>query len=181
MTQKWTEGALGPLFAVRGQGTLEIRSRGTGLELLALGRVEDTLARGPGLGRALVEGLAVVIRRRVQMQRQRTGGLEWVGNSVETDVVGHVGDVVAAHDCVSLDGHGLGLLFVITVVTAQTRVSVFGIVDDLVRPVVLGLLQFAIKDLHDAVGASMVMDSAEKEGRKMATKKKEAGWSTSVR
>lgn len=151
------------LFAVHGQGTLLICGRRTGLELLALGRVENTFARGASLGRALVEGLAVVIRRSVEVQRQGAGGLEGVGHPVETNGVGHVGDLVAVQGGFTLDGHGFGLVpFVITVIAAQTGVGVLRVVDDLVGPVVLGFLELTIKDLHDAVGASMVMDSTGK-------------------
>lgn len=97
------------------------------------------------------------------MQRQGAGGLEGVGHPVETNGIGHVGDFVTAQGGFTLDGHGLGLVpFVVTVVAAQTGVGVLRVVDDLVRPVVLGFLELTIKDLHDAVGASMVMDSAAK-------------------
>lgn len=107
------------------------------------------------------------------MQGQGASGLEGVGHPVETNGVGHVGNLIAAQGGFTLDGHRLGLVpFVVTVVATQTRVSVLRVVDDLVGPVVLGFLELAIKDLHDAVGASMVMDSAGKK-KEVATK---AGW-----
>lgn len=97
------------------------------------------------------------------MQRYGTLGLERVGNCVEAQVVVHVGDGIPLQECLLLDRHGGGLLIVIAVVTTHTRVGVVVVVDNTVGPVVEGLLQFAIKDFHEAVGARMVMDGAVKD------------------
>jgi len=142
------------------QRALQIGSRWTGIDLLALGRVEDTFARGAGLGGALVKGLADLIGRGVQVQRDGSLGAKRVCNGVQTELVVHVCDSVSLEEGLLFDGHDLGLFFVITVVTALTRVSAFTLVNDLIRPVVKGFFQLAIKDLHETVGTRMVMNSA---------------------
>lgn len=144
---------------ILGQSTGEIRSRRTGLELLALGRIEDALARRASLGGPLVECLASLVRRRVQVQGKGASRLEWVGHTVKTELVRHVGGFVAVQDCLSLDGHGTGLLaLVVTVVGAQARVGMVSLGDDLVGPLVQGLLELTVQHLHDAVGTRVVMN-----------------------
>lgn len=146
-------------LAILGQSAGEVGSGWTGLELLTLGREKDALARGASLGGSLIEGLAGLVRRRVQVQGQGTGRLEWVGHTVEAELVRHVGGFVAVQDRLSLDGHGTGLLaLVITVVRAQARVWVVGLGDDLVGPLVQGLFELAVQHLHDAVGTRVIMN-----------------------
>ena len=143
-----------------GQGTLQIGSRWTGLELLPLGRVKDTFARGTGLRGAFVKGLANIIRRGVQVQRDGSLSTKRIGNGMETQLVMHIGNGISLEEGLLLDGHGLGLLsFIITVIAAQTGVGAAILCDDLVGPVVESLLQLSVKDLHEAVRAGMVMDS----------------------
>lgn len=96
------------------------------------------------------------------MQGNRTLGLEGVGDGVETKVVVHIGDGIPLQKGLLFDGHGGGFLVVIAVVTAHARVGIVGVVDNTFGPVVEGLLQLAVKDFHEAVGAGMVVDGAVK-------------------
>lgn len=97
------------------------------------------------------------------MQRYGTLGLERVRNGVEAQVVVHVGDGILLQKGLLLDGHGGGFLIIIAVVTTHTRVGVISIVNNTFGPVVKSLLQLAVKDFHEAVGAGMVMDGAVKD------------------
>jgi len=152
----------GPSPLVVCQGTLEIGRGGTGLDLLASGRVKDTLSRGAGFGGALIESLTDLVGRSVQVQRNRTLGLEGVRDSMKAKVVMHVGDGILLQEGLLLNGHGGGLFIIIAVVTTHTRVSVIGVIDNTFGPVVEGLLQLAVKDFHEAVGAGMVVDGTVK-------------------
>lgn len=145
---------------ILGQGAGEVGCRWTGLELLTLGRVKDTFARGASLGGPLVEGPTGLEGGRVQVQGQGAGCLEWVGHTVETQLVRHVGGLVTVQDRLSLDGHGAGLpVLVVTVVRAQARVGMVDLGNDLVRPLVECLFELAVQHLHDTVGTRVVVDS----------------------
>lgn len=94
------------------------------------------------------------------MQRHGSHILKGVGHGMETQLVMHVrnGILLEIGHLVDLHGGTLFLVFVITVITTHTRVRIVTLTLDPVWPVVEGLVQLAVKDLHEAVGAGMVMD-----------------------
>ena len=79
---------------------------------------------------------------------------------MKAQIVVHVGDGVPLEEGLLLDGHCGGFFVVIAIITSHTRVGVVGVIDDSFGPVVEGLLQLAIKDLHQAVGAGVVVNGA---------------------